>query len=213
LNRTTGVAPLAIFSASVAPYGTAAVARGIVGKVDGSLSADKISALSAIIESLLVNKQAPTIATRGGAARALSKYEAQPKTDIRNFVRSFVDVARMKRNVNGYTFADPITNKEIELRFFLAGGGADSGWYRTTILSLDPRDNQAFYGVKKVRLETVKPSTGFRGGDFPRFVIALGLTNSPDYLEEVSQCLPSRIKKKPPLPQREAARPITKDDM
>jgi hypothetical protein len=95
----------------------------------------------------------------------------------------------------------------------LAGGGADSGWYRAAILNLDPKDNQAFYGVKKLRLETVKHSVGFRGGDFPRFVIALGLTNLPDDLEEASRLLPSKIKKKPPLPEREAMRAITKDDM
>jgi hypothetical protein len=54
---------------------------------------------------------------------------------------------------------------------------------------------------------------GFRGSDFPRFVIALGLTNLPDELEEASRLLPSRIKRKPPLPERDAARPITKDDL
>jgi hypothetical protein len=101
----------------------------------------------------------------------------------------------MKRNVSGYTFADPFTGEAIELRFFLAGGGAESGWYRTA-LNLDPKDNPAFCGVKKLRLETVKRSAGFRGSDFPRFVIALGLTNLPDELEEAARLLPSQIKKK-----------------
>jgi hypothetical protein len=107
----------------------------------------------------------------------------------------------------------PFTGKEIELRFFLAGGGAESGWYRTAILSLHPKDNQAFYGIRNLRLETVKRSGGFRSGQFARFVIALGLTNLPDDLEEASRLLPSKIKKKPPLPEREAIRAITKEDM
>jgi hypothetical protein len=81
------------------------------------------------------------------------------------------------------------------------------------VLNLDPKENQAFYGVKKLRLETVKRSAGFRGSEFPRFVIALGLTNLPDDLKEASRLLPSRIKKKPPLPERDGVPPITKDDV
>jgi hypothetical protein len=71
----------------------------------------------------------------------------------------------------------------------------------------------AAVGIKKVRLETVKRPAGFRGTKFPRFVIALGLTKLPDELEEASRLLPSKIKKKPPLPEREAVRATTKDDM
>jgi len=212
LHRTSGRARLAILSASVAPHGTAAIARAMAGKLGGSLSADKASALSLRIESLLTDKQASASATQDLAARTLKKHEAEATTNVQVFLRRFVDEARRKRNVNGYTFADPYTGKEIELRFFLAGGGAESGWYRAA-LNLDPKDNQAFYGVKKLRFETVKRSAGFRGGDFPRFVIALGLTNLPDDLEEASRLLPSKIKKKPPLPEREAIRAITKDDM
>lgn len=211
LHRRSGRAQLAILSASVAPYGTAAVARGLAGKLQRSLSADKASALSLRIESLLTEKQAPVMATQDLATRTLQQHEAEPKTNVQNFVRRFVNEARLKRNVNGYTFADPLSGKDIELRFFLAGGGADSAWYRMAIQSLDPKDNQAFYGVKRLRLETVKRSAGFRGGDFPRFVIALGLTNLPDDLEEASRLLPSKIRKKPPLPEREAVSAITKD--
>jgi hypothetical protein len=184
----------------------------MAGKLDGSLSADEASVLSLQIESLLTDKQASAVATHDLAARTLKKHEAEATTKVQIFLRQFVDEARRKRNVNGYTFADPYTGKEIDLRFFLAGGGADSGWYRAA-LNLDPKDNQAFYGVKKLRFETVKRSAGFRGGNFPRFVIALGLTNLPDDLEEASRLLPSKIKKKPPLPEREAIRAITKDDM
>jgi len=212
LHRTSGRARLAILSASVAPHGTAAIARTMAGKLDGSLSADEASVLSLQIESLLTDKQASAVATHDLAARTLKEHEAEATTKVQIFLRQFVDEARRKRNVNGYTFADPYTGKEIDLRFFLAGGGADSGWYRAA-LNLDPKDNQAFYGVKKLRFETVKRSAGIRGGDFTRFVIALGLTNLPDDLEEASRLLPSRIKKKPPLPECEAIRAITKDDM
>lgn len=214
LHRTSNGPVLAILSASVAPYGTAAVAWGVIGKLDGQRPAvPKAAELSARIEALLTDRQVPAHLAQELAAQALRKHEAEARGNVQNFVRRFVNEARMKRNVNGYTFADPLTGKEIELRFLLAGGGAESGWYRAAILGLDPKDNQAFYGVKKVRLETVKRSAGFRGGDFPRFVIALGLTNLPDELEEASRLLPSRIKKKPPLPEREGLRAITKDDV
>jgi hypothetical protein len=212
LHRASGLPRLAILSASVAPYGTAAVARGIVGKLDRGLPAEKASALSSQVEALLVEKQSLPVVVQEPAARFFKKHDAEPMTNVQNFLRQFVNEARMKRNVNGHTFADPFTGEKIELRFFLAGGGAESGWYRTA-LSLDPEVNQALYGVKKVRLETVKRSAGFRGNEFSRFVIALGLTNLPDELEEASQLLPSKIEKKPPLPEREGPRAITKDDM
>lgn len=166
----------------------------------------------AINPHLLTEKQVPPAESQDLSLRLLRRHEAESMSQLQNFLRGFVNEARMKRNVNGYTFADPFAGKAIELRFFLAGGGAESGWYRTA-LSLDPKDNQAFYGVEKLRLETVKRSAGFRGSEFPRFVIALGLTNLPDELEAASRLLPSRIKKKPPLPERNAVRLITKDDM
>lgn len=212
LHRTSGVKRLAILSASVAPYGTAAVARAVVGKLDGKLSADKASELSARVEGLLTEREVVPAASEDSAGQILRKHGTDARARVKSFVRRFVNEARMKRNVSGYTFADPLSGKEIELRFFLAGGGAESGWYRAA-LSFDPKDNQAFYGIKRLRLETVKRSAGFRGSEFPRFVIALGLTNLPDDLEEASRLLPSGIEKKPPLPERDAVRPITKDDM
>jgi uncharacterized protein (DUF2267 family) len=212
LHRSSSVPHLAILSASVAPYGTAAVARTMVGRLDGSLPADKASLLLWQIETLLTEKQTLPTSLQEPTARFFKKHDSEPRTSVQNFVRRFVNDARMKRNVDGHTYADPYTGEKIELRFFLAGGGAESGWYKTAILNLEPKDNQAFYGVRKLRLETVKRPVGFRG-TFPRFVIALGLTNLPDELEEASRLLPSKIKRKPPLPERERARAITKDDM
>lgn len=212
LHRGSGLPRLAILSASVAPHGTAAVARAVAGKLNVALPTDKVAALTASIEASLIDKQAPA-STNELAVRVLKKYDAEIREGLQNFMRRFVNEARLKRNVNGHSFADPVTGDEIELRFFLAGGGAESGWYKTVILGLDPKDNQAFYGVRKLRLETVKRAAGFRGSEYPRFVIALGLTNLPEYLEEASRLLPSKIKRKPPLPERGPMRATTKDDM
>jgi hypothetical protein len=119
----------------------------------------------------------------------------------------------MKRNVNGYSFADPFTGNKIVLRIFVAGGGAQSVWYKEAILELKPEENQAFYGVEQIQWRTVSRPAYFRENDFPRFVIALGLTRSPDELDAASQLLPSRIAKKPPLPPKELVRGISKDDV
>jgi hypothetical protein len=43
-------------------------------------------------------------------------------------------------------------------------------------------------------------------------LIAKLFINLPDELEEASRLLPSKIKKKAPLPERELVRAITKDD-
>lgn len=213
LYRTSGLPRLAILSASVAPYGTAAVARSLAAKVRSNKSADNISALSARIETLLTDHEKLPTSTRELAASLFKTHGGEARDCVQTFVRGFVNEARMKRNVDGYTFADPFTGEKIDLRFFLAGGGAESSWYRSTIQSLDPIENQAFYGVKRLRLETVGRPRHFRGDEFPRFVIALGLTNLPEELEEASRLLPSAIKKKPPPPEREHVRTITKDDV
>jgi hypothetical protein len=213
LHRISGQRRLAIFSASVVPSGTAAVARAVAIEAGRNGPSESDTTLPTRIETLLAEKEAPLDTAQELAVQLLNKHGAEAKINIQKFVRRFVNDARLKRNVNGYTFADPVSGKKIELRFYLAGGGAESRWYRTTILGLDPRKEFAFHGVNKLRLETVKRSAGFRGREYARFVIALGLANSPEELEEASRLLPSKIEKKPPLPEREAVRPITKDDM
>ena len=131
LHRASGLPRLAILSASVVPYGTAAVARSMVGKLDGTLPSEKASAFTSRIETLLTEKQALPHNPQEPALRLFKKHDAEPRANIQNFVRRFVNEARLKRNVNGHSFADPFTGDKIELRFFLAGGGAESGWYKT----------------------------------------------------------------------------------
>jgi hypothetical protein len=79
-----GRAELAILSACVAPYGTAALARVMAGKYDGNLSADMASTLSLRIESLLTDKQAPPMGTEDVAARIFEKHQTEPKINVRN---------------------------------------------------------------------------------------------------------------------------------
>src|SRR5262249_37912489 len=161
-------------------------ARAIIQSVQG-VSADKIADLSARIEKLLVERQRLSLGIRQFANRLFSLHGDDAKQKVQNFVRRFVNEARLKRNLNGYTFRDPFSGDKIELRFLLAGGGAGSTWYKSAIQGLDPDKNPAFDGIKRVRLETVTQPAHFDGEDFPRFVIALGLTNLPDELEDASR--------------------------
>jgi hypothetical protein len=209
-KRKSFIDGLAIFSASVKDFGAASVARSLVGKLGGGLASEEELALLLRVEELLVQKPGTRPNTQELATRLLEQYEPEFKNNIQNFVRKFVNDARMKHSAIGHTFADPVSGREIELRFFLAGGGAESGWYKTT-LSFDPthnpQDRNVFYGVRKVRLETVKGQIGSRAAEFPRFVIARGLAESPEELEEASKCLPSKIPRRD-LPEQEPAPPI-----
>ncbi|HTZ66950.1 MAG TPA: hypothetical protein VMB83_05680 [Roseiarcus sp.] len=161
---------------------------------DETLPPHETSAPSAQIETLLIEKRPIPATLQGPAARLFKEHDVAARASVKIFLRRLVNEARMKHNVNGYTFTDPVTGKEIELRFFLAGGGAESGWYRAA-LSLDPKTDLAFHGVNKLRLETVKRSAGFRGAEFPRFVIALGLTSLPDELEAAHNVFQARSKR------------------
>jgi len=202
--------PLAILSAKLANLGAALVARSLVRKPGGSLPAAEELALLLRVEKLLIEKQGTPANTQERATELLKQYESEFKADIQTYVRNFVTVARMKLSAIGNTFADPVLRRKIELRFFLAGGGAESGWYKTALgfdLTGNPQDRQAFDGVEKLRLETVKPPPGFRGAEFPRFLIARGLARSPDDLEVVSRCLPSNNPSREP-PEQEPPPPI-----
>lgn len=205
--------PLAVLSASVASYGSAAVAHLLAHKMLPNSSPARLDSLAAKIEGLIVDRSLIPPSARQLSAELFQQHGIEVTDNLQNFVRSFVNTARLKRSVNGHTFADPISGAKIELRFLLAGGGARSGWYISTIQELDPEQNQAFDGVRQVRMETVKAPKNFRGKNFERFVIAVGLTNPPDDLEDASQLLPRAIPVKPPPPQRSSTKPITKDDV
>lgn len=205
--------PLVVLSASVAPYGSAAVAHLLANRLLASGPPERLEGLVAKIEGLIVERALIPPNARQLSAELFHKYGIKVSDDLQNFVRNFVNTARLKQGAAGHTFIDPISRAKIELRFLLAGGGATSGWYRSKIRELDPEQNQAFDGVRNVRLEIIRAPRHFRGKNFERFVIAVGLTNSPDGLEEASKWLPRAIPVKPPPPGRPSIQPITKDDV
>jgi len=204
---------LAIPSAAVRPLGTVAVARDLVRRAGTTLSAERQLSLSQQVDLMLFDAKQLSSDAKGSAAAVFVGHDEAMRNEVQNFVRKFVNDARLKQSANGHSFSDAISGKKIQLRIFLAGGGAESPSYRSVLQGLDPEQNSAFDGIKTVRLETVARPAGHRGEDYSRFVIALGLANSPEELEEASQFLPSRIPKKPPAPQRQSNPMITKDDL
>jgi hypothetical protein len=213
LNRAAGFPRLAIPSAAVRPLGTVAVAHDLVRRAGIALSDEQRLSLSQQVDLMLFDAKQLSSDAKTKVAAVFAGYDKTMRNEVQNFVRRFVNDARMKQSANGHTFTDAISGKKIQLRMFLAGGGAKSPWYRSVIQHLDPEENSAFDGIKAVRLETVARPSGHRGEDYSRFVIALGLANSPEELEEASQFLPSRIPRKPPPPRRQANPMITKDDV
>jgi hypothetical protein len=90
----------------------------VVEKLGVNLPTDGASALSSRIEALLTEKPGTPANAQELATRLLEKHDAEPRTNVQNFVRRFVNEARQKRNVNGHTFADPFSGEKIELRFY-----------------------------------------------------------------------------------------------
>ena len=83
---------------------------------------------------------------------------------------------------------------------FFAGGGAKSPWYRNAIQGIGAD------GLSGLKAETVTKPVDYRGDDFPRFVIALGLADMPEAM--VDAMLPRSIPIKGPLPTRVVHPPL-----
>jgi len=111
----------------------------------------------------------------------------------------------------------PITPKtgslfhaETQLRVFIAGGGATSAWYKSAIERTFATRNLSQFGLTGIRSEIISKPADYRGDDFPRFVIALGLADSVVALADAQ--LPSQFRNADPLPERGSpTAPITKD--
>jgi Tfp pilus assembly PilM family ATPase len=127
----------------------------------------------------------------------------QARSNVQNFVRSFVNDARLKQHGQTFYAEADASRAKTELRLFLAGGGATSSWYRTAIRKTG---GAALDGLSGIRPETVAKPVDYAETDFPRFVIALGLADLPEAMEDAM--LPSSIPIKGPLPEREVRIPL-----
>jgi hypothetical protein len=93
----------------------------------------------------------------------------------------------------------------------LAGGGATSAWYKSTIEKTFVTRKLSQLGLTGIRSEIISKSVDYRGEDFPRFVIALGLADSVVALADAQ--LPSQFRNAEPPPDRGPRNTLITKDM
>ena len=92
----------------------------------------------------------------------------------------------------------------------MAGGGATSAWYKSTIEKTFVMRKLSQFGLTGIRSEIISKPIDYRGEDFPRFVIALGLADSVVALADAQ--LPSQFRNaEAPLDRGPRGTLITKD--
>jgi hypothetical protein len=144
------------------------------------------------------------------SAQLAFKSNKSAREEIQNLVATLIGKAR--RQFNGQMFSprmDATAHDTRPLRVFLAGGGANSAWYKSAIEDTFIDRNLQQWGLTGIKAEIVSRPANYSGNDFPRFVIALGLADPNTALADAQ--LPSQIPNADPLPIRPMTQPITKD--
>jgi hypothetical protein len=202
INRSGIGQPLRIHAARVDHAGSMALSRTMVAEI--------FSKMSHYIEGpLLGHEYAPNIVIPLGEPIAF-RNNLSVREEIQNLVASLIGKAR--RQLYGQMFSPRVDATERDtrpLRVFLAGGGASSAWYKTAIEQTFADRNLHQWGLTGIRSEIVGKPADYQGGDFPRFVIALGLADANAALSDAQ--LPSQMRDADSLPVRATPAPITKD--
>jgi hypothetical protein len=178
VNRSDIGSPLRIHCAKVACAGTMAVSRLMLTQIYLKIS-------DCIEFPLLGTSDHPTINIP--LAEPLSFHGDQSARDeIQNVIGTIAQ--QTSQHIYPHTGRD-----SIQLRVFLAGGGARSAWYKNSIERTLIDRNLHQFGFTSVRAELVGKPAGYSGNDYSRFVVALGLADSNASL--VDAMLPSQFKK------------------
>jgi hypothetical protein len=203
VNRSGIGRPLRIHAARVDQCGTIAVSRMMVAEI--------YSKLPDYVEGALISKQeTPTLQL---PLTKLLKFREDKSAEIlvQNVIGGVIHSTR--RQLYGQMFSprvDATARDTPPLRVFMAGGGAISAWYKSAIERTFMTRNLSQFGLTGIRSEIIAKPADYRGDDFPRFVIALGLADSIVALADAQ--LPSQFRNADPLPERgPPTAPITKD--
>ena len=203
VNRSGIGRPLRIHAARVEQCGTIAVSRMMVAEI--------YSKLSDYVESALVSKQeTPTLQLP--LTKPLNfREDRSAEILVQNVIGGVIQSTR--RQLYGQMFSprvDATTRDTPPLRVFMAGGGATSAWYKSAIEKIFLARNLSQFGLTGIHSEIISKPADYRGDDFPRFVIALGLADSIVALADAQ--LPSQFRNAEPLRERgPSSAPITKD--
>jgi hypothetical protein len=203
VNRSGIGRPLRIHAARVDQCGTIAVSRMMVAEI--------YSKLSDYVEAALVSKQeSPTLQL---PLTKLLNFRDDKSVEIlvHNVIGGVIQSTR--RQLYGQMFSprvDATARDTPPLRVFIAGGGATSAWYKSAVERTFVTRNLSQFGLTGIRSEIIAKPADYRGDDFPRFVIALGLADSVVALADAQ--LPSQFRNADSPPERgPPAAPITKD--
>jgi hypothetical protein len=132
--------------------------------------------------------------------------------EIQNLVGSLVQTT--KRHLYGRMFSPRVDATERDtppLRVFVAGGGANSGWYKSAIEATFQARGLEGLGLTGIRSEIVPKPSYYRQDDYPRFVIALGLADFSSAL--VDARLPSQFRNAQSPQDRRSPDLVTKDQV
>jgi hypothetical protein len=203
VNRSGIGRPLRIHAARVDQCGTIAVSRMMVAEI--------YSRLPHYIEGALVGTHViPTVRL---PLTELLKFRDDKSVEVlvQNVVGGVIQTTRTQ--LYGQMFSprvDATARDTPPLRVLIAGGGAPSAWYKSAIERTFLTRNLSQFGLTGIRSEIISKPADYRGDDFPRFVIALGLADSVVALADAQ--LPSQFRNaEPPLERGSPPAPITKD--
>jgi hypothetical protein len=204
INRTGEGFPLNIHAARVDCTGTMAVSRMML--------AELYSKLPHYIEGPLLGfDERPNISIPLSEPLAF-RDDQSARDHIQTLVATVI--GKTRRQLYGQMFSarvDASARDTPALRVFLAGGGANSAWYKTAIERTFAERNLSQWGLIGIRSDIVARPADYQQNDYPRFVIALGLADLSAAL--VDARLPSQIQDAEPLPVRRSPTSITKDDV
>jgi hypothetical protein len=134
------------------------------------------------------------------------------REEIQNLVGSLVSIT--KRHLYGRMFSPRVGANERDtppLRIFVAGGGANSAWYKSAIESTFHERGLEKLGLTGIRSEVVPKPSDYHLDDYPRFVIALGLADFSSAL--VDARLPGQFQDAQSPLQRLSPNLVTKDQV
>jgi hypothetical protein len=185
LSRTPEGSRFEILSAEVDELGTMAVARQLVASAYLSMSdtVEKPIIFGGVEPKPILQITSET-EKRIQAAFARVVGEARKKLPGEHFESLSNTLIRTRPGLNKPLL--PI------IPVYMAGGGCGSEWYRQLIARVHGDFQHEKWGVGGYEIQTVPPPVGVVDDDYPRFVIALGLTSQSLHFEKY--LLPSQIR-------------------
>jgi hypothetical protein len=205
INRSGTGRSLRIHAARVDHCGTIALSRMMVAEI--------FSKLPHYLEGALINSHEQPIIRLPLTEELRFRDDASAESLVQNVVGGVIQTTR--KQLYGRMFSPRVDATEKDtppLRVFMVGGGATSAWYKSTIeKTFVTRKLNHQFGLTGIRAEVITKSNDYRGEDFPRFVIALGLADSVVALADAQ--LPSQFRNAEPPPDRGPRGTLVTKDM